>query len=138
MSRHKDSGRTDATQEPVATQPTRPVALARMATAIQVALSGLYRADADQTWEQMDDSGRDHVLTFVAQAMDLVSKGRGPDALHDLWCIGKRSAGWSYGTQKSDNAKKHPFLMPFADAPMECKVRAYALHGLLTGYGVNS
>ena len=36
---------------------------------------------------------------------------------HDVWALGRINEGWTYGEQRDDKEKKHPFLVPYADLP---------------------
>ena len=51
---------------------------------------------------------------------------------HDVWAAQRISEGWTYGPQRSDSAKQHPCLVPYADLPESEKEydRAAALQTL--------
>jgi ryanodine receptor 2 len=36
---------------------------------------------------------------------------------HDVWARGRIAEGWTWGSQRDDNAKKHPCLIPYAKLP---------------------
>lgn len=36
---------------------------------------------------------------------------------HDHWAQLRLSQGWTWGSERNDNAKQHPDLVPYADLP---------------------
>ncbi len=36
---------------------------------------------------------------------------------HDLWAAQRLKDGWTYGSQRDDQAKKHPCLVPYVQLP---------------------
>lgn len=39
------------------------------------------------------------------------------EKVHDMWAAQRIKEGWSYGSQRDDDSKKHPCLVPYADLP---------------------
>lgn len=39
------------------------------------------------------------------------------EALHDSWIVTKTEQGWTYGEVRSEEAKTHPCMVPYADLP---------------------
>ena len=37
--------------------------------------------------------------------------------LHDVWAIGRMNEGWTYGSKRDDDDRKHPCLVRYADLP---------------------
>jgi hypothetical protein len=35
--------------------------------------------------------------------------------VHDVWALGRMAEGWTLGPRRSDEARQHPDLIPFAD-----------------------
>ena len=36
---------------------------------------------------------------------------------HDNWALQRINEGWTYGSARNDNTKKHPCLVPYEDLP---------------------
>ena len=36
---------------------------------------------------------------------------------HDIWAARRLAEGWTYGTTRNDEQKKHPCLVPYAELP---------------------
>lgn len=49
--------------------------------------------------------------------------GETPEQLHASWCEHKRATGWTYGQDKSEYAKTHPCLVPYADLPESQRIK---------------
>lgn len=41
--------------------------------------------------------------------------------VHEVWAQTRISQGWSYGTERNDELKKHPCLIPYEQLPEEEK-----------------
>jgi hypothetical protein len=37
--------------------------------------------------------------------------------VHDHWALGRMQQGWTYGRERSDEARTHPDLVPYAALP---------------------
>ncbi len=42
--------------------------------------------------------------------------------VHEVWAQTRISQGWSYGTERNDELKQHPCLVPYEQLPEEEKV----------------
>ena len=42
--------------------------------------------------------------------------------VHNVWASTRIAQGWTYGSERNDSEKKHPFLIPYVDLPEEEKV----------------
>jgi RyR domain len=42
--------------------------------------------------------------------------------VHDLWALGRLAEGWTWGEQRSDEARTHPDLVPYSALSEEEKV----------------
>ena len=42
--------------------------------------------------------------------------------VHDVWAKTRIEQGWTYGTERNDDEKKHPCLVPYDQLPEEEKV----------------
>jgi len=36
---------------------------------------------------------------------------------HDIWAVQRFAEGWKYGTERNDERKEHPCLVPYEDLP---------------------
>lgn len=41
--------------------------------------------------------------------------------VHEVWAQSRMEQGWTYGTQRDDNLKYHPCLVPYEELPEEEK-----------------
>jgi hypothetical protein len=41
---------------------------------------------------------------------------------HEVWALQRQADGWQYGTQRSDERKLHPCLVPYEDLPESEKI----------------
>jgi hypothetical protein len=74
--------------------------------------------DASQkSWHEAAQWQRDSARAGVRAALD--GTARTPEAQHEAWAEHKRADGWVYGPEKSEAAKTHPCLVPYADLPVE-------------------
>ena len=39
--------------------------------------------------------------------------------VHEVWAATRISQGWTYGNQRNDELKTHPFLIPYEELPEE-------------------
>lgn len=37
--------------------------------------------------------------------------------VHEVWAAGRVAEGWTYGAERDDIQKKHPYLVPYEDLP---------------------
>ena len=56
----------------------------------------------------------DHVQ-LDDQLLELVE--RLAEHTHDVWAVQRMRDGWTYGVQRSDDAKLHPCLVPYSQLP---------------------
>ena len=45
------------------------------------------------------------------------------ERIHNAWKKHKENDGWSYGTRRDDNARKHPWLLPYHDPGLPEEIR---------------
>jgi len=48
-----------------------------------------------------------------------------PEASHEAWMKNKIDQGWVYGSEKDENKKTHPSLIPYNDLPTTEKSKDY-------------
>lgn len=55
----------------------------------------------------------------------------GPEATHENWMAHKIAEGWKLGEVKDAKAKTHPCIVPFADLPIEQKLKDVLFHSIV-------
>lgn len=55
----------------------------------------------------------------------------GPEASHEKWMSHKIADGWKHGEVKDPNAKTHPCIVPFADLPIEQRLKDVLFHSIV-------
>ena len=74
------------------------------------------------TWEDAPDWQRDSALNGVAFHLE---NDVTPEDSHINWMKQKESEGWVYGDTKDPEAKTHPCMVPYAELPVEQRVKDY-------------
>lgn len=54
------------------------------------------------------------------------------EEMHQEWSRHKIEGGWKYGPIKDDAKKEHPCLVPYADLPLEQRVKDYLFNAVVT------
>lgn len=67
------------------------------------------------SWDLAPQDQRESVINGVN--FHLVNPDAGASASHDNWMQYKFAAGWVFGEKKSEAAKTHPALRPYAELP---------------------
>ncbi len=52
---------------------------------------------------------------------------------HEKWLDKKRVEGWKFGKIKNEEAREHPFFLPFADLPKEEKGKYFIFKAVVNG-----
>lgn len=75
---------------------------------------------SQQTWEYAPDWQRNSAI----QGVEFHSGGYNtPEESHENWMALKIAEGWKYGPVKNAGTKEHPCLVPYAELPVEQKVK---------------
>jgi hypothetical protein len=69
-------------------------------------------------WEDAPDWQRSSAIKGVQEVMT-------PEQRHESWLADKREAGWKYGPVKDPEKKEHPCFVPYAELPLEQRVKDY-------------
>jgi hypothetical protein len=69
------------------------------------------------SWDEAPDWQVNSAKAGVAALV--LNPGLEPRDSHELWCRGKRLAGWSYGPVKDPDHLRHPCLVPYGELPPE-------------------
>ena len=52
----------------------------------------------------------------LPQALDELTENMARN-VHEIWAAGRIAEGWSYGPQRNDDLKQHPYLIPYENLP---------------------
>lgn len=52
-----------------------------------------------------------------------ILQGNIPEQIHEDWRRRKIADGWSYGSEKDEERRSHPALLPYAELPLEQRVK---------------
>lgn len=78
-------------------------------------------------WEDAPNWQRDSVCKGVQAHLD--NPNLTPEQSHQLWMEQKVREGWVFGVTKDGNAKTHPCILPYAQLPLEQRVKDYLFRG---------
>lgn len=73
----------------------------------------------NEAWDDCDVDLQESAVVGVGKALEGVTS----EELHESWCVTKRQQGWVYGEEKDFDAKTHPCLVPYAELPLEQRVK---------------
>lgn len=76
-------------------------------------------------WEDAPDAKRKQAVDWVN--FYLQTPEASPTESHASWMGAKLAEGWTLGPERSDEAKTHPHLVPFAELPAVNKAVGYAV-----------
>ena len=54
-------------------------------------------------------------ITLPEDLLELTEKIA--EQVHDVWSVGRIAEGWTYGTERNDEKKTHPCLVPYSELP---------------------
>jgi len=57
-----------------------------------------------------------------------------PEAQHEAWLADKKAAGWVYGAVKNEAIKQHPCMVPYAELPIEQRMKDYLFVAVVTAF----
>lgn len=61
-------------------------------------------------------------------------EGQTSEQLHESWCRYKIEDGWVYGPVKDAEAKTHPCLVPYAELPVEQRLKDAVFRGIVAAF----
>lgn len=86
--------------------------------------------DAPQPhWAEAPQRMRDDTMSMIAHTLANPQKTAEQD--HENWLAGKRTAGWTYGQEKSETLKTHPLMIPYSELPAGQRLKNKALPALI-------
>ena len=78
-------------------------------------------------WDDFPEDQREGVVAGVHAAVF----GAGAKELHGRWVELKRREGWVYGAVKDAPAKQHPCLVPYAELPVDQRLKDELFHAIV-------
>lgn len=74
-------------------------------------------------WDEAEEWQRQSAINGVRFAID--NSDAPASAQHEAWLIDKEKDGWKYGPIKDPAKKEHPCCVPYADLPIEQRIKDY-------------
>lgn len=103
--------------------------IARVAHEVNRAYCQALGDDSQPPWEEAPDWQIESAFDGVH--LHTTNPNAGPEVSHQEWMNFKTQRGWVYGTEKDEEAKTHPCLVPFADLPVEQKAKDYIFRAVV-------
>lgn len=57
-----------------------------------------------------------------------------PESSHENWLRQKRAEGWKFGPKKNPELKEHPCFKPYAELPVEQRLKDYVFSGIVKAF----
>lgn len=51
--------------------------------------------------------------------------------MHENWMKDKRNNGWTYGTEKDEQLRTHPCMVPYGNLPIEQRTKDHLFRGIV-------
>lgn len=83
------------------------------------------------SWDEAPDWQRVSCRRGVAGALS----GNGPEQCHEFWLADKTRDGWTFGSVKDPAKKQHPCMVPYADLPVEQRLKDHIFVGVVQAVG---
>jgi hypothetical protein len=84
-------------------------------------------------WADAPQWQKDSAISGVR--MHLANPDATPEQSHESWMAEKDDAGWTWGPQKDPGAKQHPCMLPYAQLPLEQRVKDFLFRGVVHALG---
>jgi len=78
---------------------------------------------SQKSWDDAEVWQRESAIKGVEFA--LANPDAPASAQHESWLKDKEKDGWKYGTIKDAAKKEHPCFVPYADLPVEQRIKDY-------------
>lgn len=102
--------------------------LARLAHAANREMQAILGESVGPVWDDLDTEMQESIRHGVR----VVQEGNGPDELHRQWVMVKEALGWTYGEEKSFEAKTHPNLVPWNDLTVKQRAKDQLFFGVVS------
>jgi hypothetical protein len=103
--------------------------IARVCHEANRALCIAFGDQSQLTWEQAPQWQRESAIKGVQFHID--NPNAGPEASHTAWMADKLAAGWTWGSTKDPEAKKHPCLVQFHELPPEQQAKDHIFRAIV-------
>ena len=88
------------------------------------------RGDTSQKpWDEAPEWQKTSAVNGVL--FHLENPDAGPSHSHDSWMKEKIEAGWVYGTEKDEEKKTHPCIVPYAELPPQQQAKDYIFRAVV-------
>lgn len=81
------------------------------------------------TWDAAPSWQRESAIKGVK--FHLENPNAGPEASHTAWMADKLATGWTWGSTKDPETKKHPCLVPFHELPPEQQAKDHVFRAIV-------
>lgn len=88
--------------------------------------------NSQKPWDNAEQWQRDSAIAGVKYA--LANRNASPSAQHEAWLADKKRDGWKYGPVKDPAAKTHPCFVPYAELPVEQRVKDYIFQAIVKAF----
>jgi hypothetical protein len=88
--------------------------------------------DSQKSWDEADQWQRDSAVAGVNFALSHI--GSSPEDQHNSWLIDKKNNGWVYGPVKDTEKKEHPCIVPYAELPLEQRIKDYLFKAIVQAF----
>lgn len=87
---------------------------------------------SQKAWAEAEQWQRDSAIKGVQFKLD--NPNASPSAQHDAWTADKVADGWVHGVEKNPALKTHPCLVPYAELPIEQRLKDYLFVGVVSAF----
>ena len=106
-----------------------PICIAKVAHAVNAAYCQSQGDMSQKPWEQAPEWQKTSAVNGVL--FHLENPDAGPSHSHDSWMKEKIEAGWVYGTEKDEEKKTHPCIVPYAELPPQQQAKDYIFRAVV-------
>lgn len=127
------------------TTPTRKVKVLTSELQEQIAITchetnriycGTIGDNSQPWWTDAPDWQKQSARNGVSHHWTALERGEEPtpEQSHNSWLKEKREAGWTYGEKKDPEAKTHPCFKPYADLPLEQRMKDHLFINIVKAF----
>jgi len=88
--------------------------------------------NSQKDWDSAEEWQRQSAIDGVLFALN--NPDAPASAQHDAWLEAKRRDGWKYGPLKNAEAKEHPCFVPYAELPVEQRLKDYLFKAVVSAF----
>lgn len=86
------------------------------------------------SWDQAPEWQRDSAIKGVNFILD--NPTAPPSASHESWLKEKEATGWKYGEVKDAEKKEHPCFVPYAELPLQQRLKDHLFGAVVRALSV--